>query len=135
MGFMDRAKAAAEQAATKAREGAEQATTKAREGVDVVQAKRELTQAYGELGHKAYELSQSGAITSAELRPIVQRISELEAQTGGAESGGDASAGAETAGGAGTGSAAGGVSGATAADAPGAPPTSIATEEVPQSPS
>ena len=41
MGFLDKAKAAAEQAASKAKEG-----------VQDVQTKRELAQAYGELGQK-----------------------------------------------------------------------------------
>jgi hypothetical protein len=67
MGFLDKAKAAAEQAKVKAQEGVEQ-----------VQAKKETTQAYWDLGHKAYELTSSGAISHPELEPLVQRISELE---------------------------------------------------------
>ena len=50
MGFLDKAKAAAEQAATKAKEG-----------VDDVQTKRELSQTYNELGPRT---SSSRAETS-----------------------------------------------------------------------
>ena len=49
MGFLDKAKAAAEQAATKAKEG-----------VEDVQAKRNLSHAYEELGRTAYGLLQLG---------------------------------------------------------------------------
>ena len=49
MGFLDKAKAAAEQAAAKAKEG-----------VEDVQTKRELGQAYGDLGKTAFELIESG---------------------------------------------------------------------------
>ena len=69
MGFLDRAKATAEQAASKAKEG-----------VEDVQTKRELTQSYGELGKVAYALAASGAITHVELTPIVEKIRELEAR-------------------------------------------------------
>lgn len=71
MGFLDKAKAAAEQAKVKAQEGVEQ-----------VQAKKETTQAYWDLGHKAYELSRSGAISHPELEPLVQRITDLESPDG-----------------------------------------------------
>ena len=53
MGFLDKAKAAAEQAAASAKEG-----------VDDVQTKRELSQAYGDLGKTTYEL------IAAETSPI-----------------------------------------------------------------
>jgi hypothetical protein len=69
MGFLDKAKAAAEQAASKAKEG-----------VQDVQAKRELGQAYGELGQKTYELVSSGGLTHPELTPLVDKISTLRAQ-------------------------------------------------------
>ena len=73
MGFLDKAKAAAEQA-----------TAKAKEGVSDVQTKRELGTAYTELGQKAFELAESGAISHAELDPIVERIRALKAQENGA---------------------------------------------------
>jgi hypothetical protein len=69
MGFLDKAKAAAEQAATKAKEG-----------VQDVQTKRELSQAYGELGQKAYELVSSGAVSHPDLTPLVDKITTLRAQ-------------------------------------------------------
>jgi hypothetical protein len=69
MGFLDKAKAAAEQA-----------TAKAKEGVSDVQTKRDLSTAYNELGQKAFELADSGAISHAELDPIVERIRGLKAQ-------------------------------------------------------
>ena len=73
MGFLDKAKAAAEQA-----------TAKAKEGVSDVQTKRDLSTAYTELGQKAFELADSGAISHAELDPIVERIRGLKAQENGA---------------------------------------------------
>jgi hypothetical protein len=67
MGFLDKAKAAAEQAAAKAQEG-----------VEGVQTKRDLTGAYSELGRVAYALIQRGEIEHAELAPLAERISEIE---------------------------------------------------------
>ena len=49
MGFMDKAKAAAEQAASRAKEG-----------VEDVQAKRSLAHANEELGRTTFELLESG---------------------------------------------------------------------------
>jgi len=79
---MDRAKAAAQQAAEKAKETAEQAAAKGREAMDDVQTSRDLTAAYGDLGRKAYELAAAGTISHPELDPLVRRISELEARAG-----------------------------------------------------
>jgi hypothetical protein len=69
MGFLDKAKAAAEQAATKAKEG-----------IEDVQTKRELSQAYHELGQKTHELFASGALAHPELTALVDKISALKAQ-------------------------------------------------------
>ena len=66
MGFLDKAKAAAEQAAAKAKGG-----------VEDVQLKRELGQAYGELGKQAFELVESGALSHPDLEPTVARIQGL----------------------------------------------------------
>jgi hypothetical protein len=66
MSFMDRAKAAAEQM-----------RAKAQEGVEEVQARKELAQAYWDLGHKAHDLAAAGALSHPELDPLVQRISDL----------------------------------------------------------
>jgi hypothetical protein len=74
MGFLDKAKAAAEQAAVKAKEGVEE-----------VQTKRELSQAYGDLGRAAYRLASSGQISHPELAALVDRISEMESSSGGGD--------------------------------------------------
>ena len=73
MSFLDRAKAAAEQV-----------KAKAQESVEEVQAKKESSQAYWDLGHKAYELASRHEISHPELEPLVQRIQQLE-QPGGGE--------------------------------------------------
>ena len=73
MGVLDKVKAAAGQA-----------TTKAQEGVATMQTKRKLSQAYGELGKTTYELVQSGELTHPRLSPTVQRISDVKAQLEGA---------------------------------------------------
>jgi hypothetical protein len=69
MGFLDKAKAAAEQAAMKAKETAGE-----------LQTKRELGQAYDELGRKSFELIDSGELSSSALDPLVARIRSLKAQ-------------------------------------------------------
>lgn len=71
MGFLDKAKSAAEQAANKAKETAGD-----------VQTKRELGQTYGELGHTAFELIESGEVSHARLAPLAEKIRELEAKIG-----------------------------------------------------
>jgi hypothetical protein len=78
MGFLDKAKAAAEQAAVKAKEGVEE-----------VQTKRELSQAYGDLGRATYRLASSGQISHPELGGLVDRISEMESSTGGGDGAGE----------------------------------------------
>jgi hypothetical protein len=69
MGLPDSVKAAALEAAIKAKETAEE-----------LQTKRELGQAYGELGQKAFALVESGELSAPELDPIAGRIRTLEAQ-------------------------------------------------------
>jgi hypothetical protein len=69
MGFLDKAKAAAEQAAAKAKEG-----------VQDVQAKRELGQAYEELGKTTFALVESGELSHSGLTALVDRIRTLKAQ-------------------------------------------------------
>jgi hypothetical protein len=66
MGCLDTKKAAAEQA-----------TMKAKEGVDDVQTKRELGQAYNELGKTTYELIENGELTDERLATIAARIRPL----------------------------------------------------------
>jgi hypothetical protein len=69
MGFLDKAKAAAEQAATKAKE-----TT------GEFQTKRELSQAYDELGRATFELVEAGEVSSPTLDPLAEKIRSLKAQ-------------------------------------------------------
>ena len=69
MGFLDKAKAAAEQAANRANET-----------VADVQTKRELTKVYGEMGETAFKLADSGAISHPELEAQVTRVRELQAK-------------------------------------------------------
>ena len=76
MGFLDKAKQAAEQA----KSAAEKAADKANVSVGDVQTKRELTKEYGDLGETAFKLADSGAITHPELEAHVTRIRELQAK-------------------------------------------------------
>jgi hypothetical protein len=64
----------------KVKAAAGRATTKAQEGVATVQSKRKLTQAYGELGQTTYELVQSGELTHPRLSPTVERIDAVKSQ-------------------------------------------------------
>jgi cob(I)alamin adenosyltransferase len=66
MGFLDKAKAAAVEA-----------TAKAKEGVEDVQLKRELSQAYNELGKVAFELVESNEITHPRLETLAEKIRAL----------------------------------------------------------
>src|SRR3954464_10052555 len=76
MGFLDKAKQAAEQA----KQAAEQVADRANDKVADVQTQRELTKAYGELGEKAFGLVDSGAISHPELEADGARIRELKAK-------------------------------------------------------
>ena len=69
MGLLDKAKQAAEQAAAKAKEGVEE-----------VQTKRELSQAYGDLGKSVVELVEAGEITDPRLDASIERIRTLRAK-------------------------------------------------------
>ena len=69
MGLLDKAKSAAETA-----------TTKAREGLEEVQTKRELGQAYDELGKLVFELVEAGEITDTRLDDTVARIRKLRSE-------------------------------------------------------
>jgi outer membrane murein-binding lipoprotein Lpp len=68
-GFLNKAKAAAEQAAAKAKEG-----------VEDVQQKRELSQAYGELGKTTFELIESGEISHPRFEATAAQIRDLNAK-------------------------------------------------------
>src|SRR5689334_13502796 len=66
MGFMDKVKATV-------KTGAEQAATKAQEEYERIQTRRELSQAYEDLGTKTFELAERGDISHAELSSPVER--------------------------------------------------------------
>jgi hypothetical protein len=72
VGLLDKAKAAAEQAAARAKEG-----------VDDVQTKRELSQAYGDLGKTTYELIAAGDLTDSRLEAGAAKIRGLREKTEG----------------------------------------------------
>jgi hypothetical protein len=69
MGFLDKVKTATEQAVARGKEEIEEQKTK-----------RELNQAYGDLGEAAFGLVESGAITSDSLNAGVERIRTLKAK-------------------------------------------------------
>ena len=72
MGLLDRVKAGAEQAASTAQRQAQ-----------TVQIKRELSQAYNELGKSAYSLVERGQLAHPELAAVIDRIKELESRLAG----------------------------------------------------
>ena len=74
MGFLDKAKQAAEQA-----------TAKAKEGVEDVQTKRELSQTYNELGKLAFELVESDEISHPKLTALAEKIRAINERDKGAE--------------------------------------------------
>ena len=69
MGFLDKAKSAAETA-----------TARAKEGIDDVQTKRELSQAYDALGKLTYELHNAGKIAHEGLDELVGQIRRLRGE-------------------------------------------------------
>ncbi len=73
MGFMDKVKAGV-------KSGAEQAATKAQEELERLQTKRDLGQAYADLGEKAFELADRGDLSHAELAGSVDKVRALKAQ-------------------------------------------------------
>jgi hypothetical protein len=68
MGFLDKVKGNIRETATMAREGLEE-----------IQTKRELAQAYGELGRRAFDLIDAGKLEAKELDFDVERIRKLKA--------------------------------------------------------
>jgi hypothetical protein len=73
MGFMDKVKATV-------KSGAEQAATKAQEEYERMQTRRELSEAYEDLGVKAFDLAERGDISHADLSADVERVKALKAQ-------------------------------------------------------
>jgi hypothetical protein len=77
----------------KAKQVAEQAAAKVQEGVEDVQQKRELSQAYGELGKAAFALMESGQLSHSGLEAGAAKVRELQAKIAGSgEPPGDAPA-------------------------------------------
>ena len=72
MGLLDKVKAGAEQAASSAKRQAQ-----------IVETKRELSQAYNELGKTVYGLVGRGEVTHRDLAAGVDRITELQARLSG----------------------------------------------------
>ncbi len=84
MGFMDKLKAGAGQAkdmagqaAGQAKELAGDAAARAKQEAKELQLKRELNDAYEDLGRSAYELCQSGEISHTSLESRSRRIQTL----------------------------------------------------------
>ena len=73
MGFMDKVKATV-------KTGAEQAASKAQEELERLQTRRELGQAYADLGEKAFELADRGELSHAGLGGLVDKVRKLRGQ-------------------------------------------------------
>jgi hypothetical protein len=69
MGFLDKIK-----------ENIQETATMAREGIGDLQTKRELGQAYGELGRKAFDLIESGPLQAPQLQAEVDAVRKLKQQ-------------------------------------------------------
>jgi hypothetical protein len=69
--------------ADKLKAGLEQAGNKARETAQEVQTKRELGQAYTDLGKTAFGLVDRGEVSHAELSAGVDHIKELQTRLSG----------------------------------------------------
>jgi hypothetical protein len=72
MGLLDKVKAGAEQAASTAQKQAQ-----------IVATKRELSQAYGDLGKTAFGLVDRGELSHADLTTGADHIRELQARLSG----------------------------------------------------
>jgi hypothetical protein len=72
MGFIDKVKATV-------KTGAEQAAAKAQDEYEKMQRRRELAQAYEDLGAKTFELVERGDLSHSDIAPLVDRIRTLTA--------------------------------------------------------
>jgi len=72
MGFIDKVKATV-------KTGAEQAAAKAQEEYEKMQRRRELAQAYEDLGTKTFELAERGELSHTDIAPLVDRVRTLTA--------------------------------------------------------
>jgi hypothetical protein len=59
--------------------GAEQAATRAQAEIERLQAKRDLQQAFADLGEKALELADRGELSHAELQSAIDRAHTAKA--------------------------------------------------------
>jgi hypothetical protein len=75
MSFMDKVKSTM-------KAGAEQAATKAQEELDRMQTRRELGQAYSDLGEKAFSLVERSEISHPELEGLVDHVKRLREKLG-----------------------------------------------------
>ena len=73
MGFMDKVKSTV-------KSGAEQAATKAQEEYERIQTRRELSQAYEDLGLNAFDLAERGDLSHTDLTAGIERVKTLKAQ-------------------------------------------------------
>jgi hypothetical protein len=87
MGFLDKAKAAVEQGAAKAKDAAED-----------VQQKRDLNSSYTELGKTAFDLIEGGALSHPQLAELAEKIRGLKDKIAGDEVLVGATAGSSSAG-------------------------------------
>jgi hypothetical protein len=69
MGFLDNVKSAADQVATRAKDG-----------VDEVQAKRNLTKAYEDLGRTTFQLIEENEISHQRLTAQADEVRKFQAQ-------------------------------------------------------
>jgi archaellum component FlaC len=67
MGFLDKVKM-----------GAGQAAADAKEKVDELQTKSEIVKTYESLGRKTFELADKGLVSHDEITPYVAKINELK---------------------------------------------------------
>ena len=72
MGFLDKAKAAVEQGAAKAKDAAED-----------VQQKRDLSSTYNELGKTTFDLIESGELSHPQLADLAEKIRGLKEKIAG----------------------------------------------------
>lgn len=80
MGFLDKAKDIAGQAAVKGKELAGEAAQKAKEEAKELQLKRDLNNAYEALGKTAFDLTDGGQLSHDGLAAGVERIRSLRAE-------------------------------------------------------
>mgnify|MGYP001347623796 CR=1 FL=1 len=64
------------------RAGAEQATSRARDRLEEAQLKHDLSVAYGELGRSVFALIEKGVLSEARLDSGAERIRALQTELG-----------------------------------------------------